>query len=641
MLEFSLRQIKLLDHLLNHEDSEIDDLLSAGSISLRTFQNEIIYMNEKLQACRLNLEITTNFKKGYQIKKTAANALNFELLKRQCHRYLNHELTILYGTNPRITYIIRRFLSADKYIQSYDLKNELYISMATLTKDLKIVRSILAQYGLDLVTIPYYGMKIKGDVYQIQSAMIDFCDIYDIYEENFYIEPMAFQQYHIQSDILSDIREQLIQCLQKYQLNLKDQYFIHLYFFCLIQLSKTKQTQIKTAYNTAQTRCYRCAEEICRDMKIDDSHVHFVYLLIISGMENIGDEDIRCLNFDADPKQICEEVCLRISQNNHLNLNEHESIKKIIYQNIITLLIKKDYHILMKISQISNFESVKNAPLSCSLSMTILETIKDMVHVPYSSIDIMNLTIRIYGIIFCIQNKYKKINLAVFSLHGKYAAEAYASKLEFLNKYDIEISYFSYYEIEQIDLSQYDNIIILGSNSLYINDNRSQVIFLQYYEHVTNEVLYSKVLSRHQIKSFSVDKLENKIEIHLSNENETGIHQMAEVLQEYGCHEKNVQAILETFLHMNGQHFQFDPFIICLLWNRELAYTSFHFVFDLPLKMYGRSYHEIQVAVIDPNFNITTIKQGDSGLRRKQRRMNAKKEAVYSKEKKKQTNLNS
>lgn len=623
MLEFSLRQIKLLDHLLNHEDSDIDDLLSVGSISLRTFQNEMIDMNEKLRECRLHLEITSNFNKGYQIKKNAGNEQIFECLKRQCHKYLNHELMILYGASPRITYIIRRFLYAKGYIQSYELKNELYISMATLTKDLKAVRQILSQYGIELITLPYHGMKIKGECYQIRSALIDFCDIYDIYEDEFYLEPMAFRQYGIQPDILKEVREKLLACFHKYRLNIKDQYFIDLYFFCLIQIAHADPTY-QEVIGADRSLCYACAEEICQVMHIHASCAHFIYLLIISGIEDLSIEDIEYLHLSRQPKVLLDEVCSQMMEMYHLDLHKQDTIMKMICQNIILLLLYKDYHLSLKISQINNFDSLKNAPLSWSLSICILEKIKDLLGVSYNNIELVDLTVRNYGIIFSIQNKYKKIHLAIFSLHGKGAAETYYYKLaEFLRKYDIEMSFFSYYEIEAVDLSRYDNIIILGANKMNANDNHSQIIYLEHYEHISNEVLYSKLLSRHQIKNFSVKKLENKIEIHLSNENNQGIREMAHILNSFGYNETNCESMLDKMISINAQHFQFDPYIICLLWNRELRYSSFHFHFDHPLTIHGMNCYEIQVAIVDPKFNITTIKQGDSSLRRIQKRIDS------------------
>ena len=64
MLQLSLRQIKILDHLLRNEVSHIDDLLAYAQISNRTLQSEILIINQELERCQKHIVINSNRNRG-------------------------------------------------------------------------------------------------------------------------------------------------------------------------------------------------------------------------------------------------------------------------------------------------------------------------------------------------------------------------------------------------------------------------------------------------------------------------------------------------------------------------------------------------------------------------------------------------
>ncbi len=66
------------------------------------------------------------------------------------------------NSEDRVEYLLRRFLYENDYLRMEDLCDEMAIGHTALSQDLKLARSVLRQYHLELETRPHYGMRIIG-----------------------------------------------------------------------------------------------------------------------------------------------------------------------------------------------------------------------------------------------------------------------------------------------------------------------------------------------------------------------------------------------------------------------------------------------------------------------------------------------
>ncbi|KAB7665059.1 hypothetical protein F9279_21840 [Bacillus sp. B1-b2] len=63
-------------------------------------------------------------------------------------------------------YLLNKFLLESEPIKLESLEDELFVSKPKIQSDLKMVRKILDQYSLRLVTRPHYGTKVEGEEYR-------------------------------------------------------------------------------------------------------------------------------------------------------------------------------------------------------------------------------------------------------------------------------------------------------------------------------------------------------------------------------------------------------------------------------------------------------------------------------------------
>lgn len=63
------------------------------------------------------------------------------------------------------------FLFSNSYIKQFELAEVFHVSESQINKDLPYVRKILENYDLELVSRPYYGMKVEGSEKNIRLAI--------------------------------------------------------------------------------------------------------------------------------------------------------------------------------------------------------------------------------------------------------------------------------------------------------------------------------------------------------------------------------------------------------------------------------------------------------------------------------------
>ncbi|MFR7592055.1 MAG: BglG family transcription antiterminator [Longibaculum sp.] len=74
-------------------------------------------------------------------------------------------------TENRIIYIAQLLLETREWSKSIDLQEQVGVSPAQFSRDLKKVRSLLNEYGIQLISKPHYGMRIKGTEYDIRRCL--------------------------------------------------------------------------------------------------------------------------------------------------------------------------------------------------------------------------------------------------------------------------------------------------------------------------------------------------------------------------------------------------------------------------------------------------------------------------------------
>ncbi|WP_094243818.1 BglG family transcription antiterminator [Tetragenococcus halophilus] len=146
-------------------------------VSSRTIRNDIRELTDFLSNKGATIHSTRGV--GYELEINEKTHFN-EFLKS----YFSKNFTDLPSSPKERFYdILRRLLLAEGYIKLDDLAESLYASRSTLKLDLKEIRAALDKYDLELISLPNYGLKIKGAELNRRFAISEY-----VFNEIKYIE---------------------------------------------------------------------------------------------------------------------------------------------------------------------------------------------------------------------------------------------------------------------------------------------------------------------------------------------------------------------------------------------------------------------------------------------------------------------
>ncbi|WP_105301044.1 BglG family transcription antiterminator [Anaerococcus marasmi] len=166
MIETRLKQI--FDYLTldydYHTSKEIGEVIGLSS---KTIRKEINSLNSVIKDKGAIIES----KPGKGFIFTIKDKEKFKLfLKKDWYKYAYYQEE--YGDkNLRYINILRMFLFSNSYIKQFELAEVFHVSESQINKDFPYVRKILENYDLELVSRPYYGMKVEGSEKNIRLAI--------------------------------------------------------------------------------------------------------------------------------------------------------------------------------------------------------------------------------------------------------------------------------------------------------------------------------------------------------------------------------------------------------------------------------------------------------------------------------------
>ena len=166
MIETRLKQI--FDYLTldydYHTSKEIGEVMELSS---KTIRKEINLLNSVIKDKGAIIESKPS--KGFIF--TIKDKDKFKIfLKNDWYKYAYYQEEDG-DKNLRYVNILRTFLFSNSYIKQFELAETFHVSESQINKDLPNIRQILEEYDLELVSKPYYGMKVEGNEKDIRLAI--------------------------------------------------------------------------------------------------------------------------------------------------------------------------------------------------------------------------------------------------------------------------------------------------------------------------------------------------------------------------------------------------------------------------------------------------------------------------------------
>lgn len=166
MIETRMKQI--FDYLtLDYDYHTSKEIGKEMELSSKTIRKEIDLLNSIIKEKGAIIESKTG--KGFIFK--IKNQDKFKsFLKNDWYKYAYFQEDD--GSKDiRYENILRMLLFSNSYIKQYELAEIFHVSESQINKDLPIIKKTLNDYKLNLISKPYYGMKVEGSEKNIRLAI--------------------------------------------------------------------------------------------------------------------------------------------------------------------------------------------------------------------------------------------------------------------------------------------------------------------------------------------------------------------------------------------------------------------------------------------------------------------------------------
>ena len=619
MLNLTYREIELLNLFLNNDLLTISELKKKSGISARTLNTEFEQINKALRNNGHDVKIVNQRAKGYLLDYSLAESDWLKLLKENCSEYLNLKFNYLFRNKLRIAKICRFLCASPNYIKIDQLARKLNFSTATINKDMRDVKKFLSIYNLKVKSVPYYGMKVVGKTGAVRSCLIDLFDVYSFEQKDALLPEYAFTEYGVTKTELLNKSQTLLQLIHEYDFPLTDKGFRQVTKYLLIYKLRP-DISLKISHNLKaelmHAKAFIIADKLIKN-NIQEELCLTIFLLINSEINQISDLD-KLKTCSQQVKLQVKQVCAILKEQMSLCINKDSDIAAYIYRSFFIRYLKKKYDFVCFNLELATEKVARKIFATSSLTVALYNSCADYNKKELNDSLFNDIVLGLYSKIHQKQNSYFPTNFLVVNDYGKLASEHLIGKLD-LNKYNANYTFVYSYELENIDYSKYDYLLVSSKTKPgYKNINIPKITFSFFSDDGLRMALWQRILStKRTIGSIvnyfkrpviiKIDALKGKIQDIVANHliNQLGIPQ---------AHKNNFVSYVAALITNEGYHAYPYNMYLTLLGPHEIKKRYFVFKFKEPVYINYHKVFNLQIIILDPSKGLLEIKNGDSEL---------------------------
>lgn len=619
MLNLTYREIELLNLFLNNDLLTISELKKISGISARTLNTEFAQINKVLLNADHDVKIVNQRAKGYLLDYSLAESDWLKLLKENCSEYLNLKFNHLFRNKLRIAKICRFLCASPNYIKVDQLASKLNFSTATINKDMRDVKKFLSIYNLKVKSVPYYGMKVVGKMGAVRSCLIDLFDVYSFEQKDALLPEYAFTEYGVTKTDLLNKSQTLLQLIHEYDFPLTDKGFRQVTKYLLVYKLRP-DISLKINHNfkveLMHDKAFIIAEKLIKN-SVKEELCLAIFLLINSEINQISDLD-KLKTCSQQVKLQVKQVCAILKEQMSLCINKDSDIAAYIYRSFFIRYLKKKYDFVCFNLELATEKVARKIFATSSLTVALYNSCADYNKKELNDSLFNDIVLGLYSKIHQKQNSYFPTNFLVVNDYGKLASEHLIDKLD-LNKYNANYTFVYSYELENIDYSKYDYLLVSSKTKQgYKNINIPKITFSFFSDDGLRMALWQRILStKRTIGSIvnyfkrpviiKIDALKGKIQDIVANHliNQLGIPQ---------AHKNNFVSYVAALITNEGYHAYPYNMYLTLLGPHEIKKRYFVFKFKQPVYINYHKVFNLQIIILDPSKGLLEIKNGDSEL---------------------------
>ncbi|PGV53468.1 BglG family transcription antiterminator [Bacillus sp. AFS037270] len=199
MIVLNSRLKSLIKEILSQKEPVTSEYLAKVlGVTSRTIRNDVKTLNLELK--KIGVQIEANRGVGYFIDQTLGQPVT-EIIEELFMLQEEEQGNAPVLPEERVLYILKSIITAEDFIATEQLANDLFVSKSTVDNDLKQVEKLLEKYDLTLYKKQNYGIKLIGNEMNIRFCLSES------------LVNLRNEQAQLENEIISDVNVEVIKTI--------------------------------------------------------------------------------------------------------------------------------------------------------------------------------------------------------------------------------------------------------------------------------------------------------------------------------------------------------------------------------------------------------------------------------------------
>ena len=459
------KEFKILTLCKNKEFANINHMAEELKVTTRSVRTYIRQLNENLGEDIAQII----YVKGYGYKLEIKNKEAFELLFEE-NKKISFDFNV---KDERILYLLDFFTEFNDVITIDQLAEQISVGRTTIVNDIKSTREILNEYNLDLIKKQNYGMWLKGNEFDKRLLLINY-----IYKDSKNDLKNSKYVNEVDTRLLKQLKTKILRLFKEDNFYATNQIFEETIKYILVQIVRIKNGNeiveydkrfdllgSYDEYNLSQKIKVIVEENF--DITLNEYETLYLTLPLVSGnaapiskfmsnkpqlRENISDLMEKIFKeIYIRMGIIISDQTLRDNLGYHLEFTLNRLLFNIKLKNLLLEDMKENYVLPYNLAKIS---------------ADVIENVYNLV-MPEDEIGYIAIHFGSYLEKNIISNTLQKV--AIVCSTGLGATNLITIRIRKIIGENVEIDTFSIFDIDKVNLSQYD--LVFTTSDIDINSN--------------------------------------------------------------------------------------------------------------------------------------------------------------------------
>ena len=459
------KEFKILTLCKNKEFANINHMAEELKVTTRSVRTYIKQLNENLGEDIAQII----YVKGYGYKLEIKNKDSFELLFEE-NKKISFDFNV---KDERILYLLDFFTEFNDVITIDQLAEQISVGRTTIVNDIKSTREILNEYNLDLIKKQNYGMWLKGNEFDKRLLLINY-----IYKDSKNDLKNSKYVNEVDTRLLKQLKTKILRLFKEDNFYATNQIFEETIKYILVQIVRIKNGNeiveydkrfdllgSYDEYNLSQKIKVIVEENF--DITLNEYETLYLTLPLVSGnaapiskfmsnkpqlRENISDLMEKIFKeIYIRMGIIISDQTLRDNLGYHLEFTLNRLLFNIKLKNLLLEDMKENYVLPYNLAKIS---------------ADVIENVYNLV-MPEDEIGYIAIHFGSYLEKNIISNTLQKV--AIVCSTGLGATNLITIRIRKIIGENVEIDTFSIFDIDKVNLSQYD--LVFTTSDININSN--------------------------------------------------------------------------------------------------------------------------------------------------------------------------